>query len=194
MKRQLASIAAVMLVGIGSAAAADLGPVPIRKAPVAAPALVNNWTGFYVGAHVGYGWGHMTTDRDFGGFPASSLSPNGRGVIGGGQLGFNYQMGAILVGVETDLSGSDIKGTDSRGSALVFTTEQKIGWFGTTRARVGVLPTGNVLLYATGGLAYGETNAIHVFQPSNPALFGITFSCGTGSVSGAVSTLSSFPP
>jgi outer membrane immunogenic protein len=86
------------------------------------------------------------------------------GAVGGGQLGYNYQINSIVLGLETDLQGSGIAdtrtclltcsaGTPPPGSSALF--DQKLKWFGTTRARLG-WATGPVLTYVTLGAAYGE--------------------------------------
>jgi outer membrane immunogenic protein len=100
----------------GPAMAADL-PV---KAPLMQAPLAYSWTGFYVGANIGYGWGNAKSglidlpDTAF----VSSLpghSGNMNGVIGGGQIGYNWQMGNTVFGLEGDFSGTGMKGsvTDS---------------------------------------------------------------------------------
>jgi outer membrane immunogenic protein len=86
------------------------------------------------------------------------------GFIGGGQIGYNYQTGVFVWGVEADFQGAAIKGTASAtntdsvfGFSLSGTGSQKIDWFGTLRGRVGWTPMSPLLIYATGGLAYGNT-------------------------------------
>jgi outer membrane immunogenic protein len=91
---------------------------------------------------------------------------NVNGFIGGGQAGYNWQRGTWLFGLEADIQGSDERGSADvclvAGCAIgtgLFTANYKLDWFGTARGRVGFLPTDRVLLYATGGLAYGEVSA-----------------------------------
>jgi len=88
------------------------------------------------------------------------------GFVGGGQAGYNWQRGTWLFGLEADIQGSDeharadvctVAGCPP-GSTL-FTANYKLDWFGTARGRVGFLPSERVLLYATGGLAYGHLSA-----------------------------------
>ena len=84
------------------------------------------------------------------------------GFIGGGQLGYNWQRGTWVFGLEGDIQFSNERGSGDvctvagcpAGSA-VFTRDYKLDWFGTARGRVGFLPAERILLYATGGLAYG---------------------------------------
>ena len=82
----------------GSAFAADLGARTYTKAPAMA-GPVTNWSGFYVGGNVGYGWGDGNTDFSFlptpaaFGFNNTTLGARSTGVIGGAQLGYNWQIG-----------------------------------------------------------------------------------------------------
>jgi outer membrane immunogenic protein len=180
-KLGLAGVVACIAVACSSAAlAADLSPA--YKAPVKALAPVWSWTGFYIGGNVGYGWdsgstGISTASTDpalapalaaivgAGSFPAA-LSTSAKGVIGGGQIGYNWQVSPQwLIGLETDIQGSGIKGSASQTLSpplfdMTSTTLTKaIDWFGTVRGRVGVLAAPQWLLYGTGGLAYGQTKS-----------------------------------
>jgi outer membrane immunogenic protein len=149
---------ASLVLGLGvPALAADL-PVkaPPRRAPVFVPYA---WTGWYIGANAGYGLGYGQGTFAFG--PVlETFNAMPAGAFGGGQLGYNYQFGSFVVGAETDIQGAGI--SDTRTcllgcipglSALI---DQKLNWFGTTRARVG-LANGPVLTYVTAGAAYGGT-------------------------------------
>src|SRR6202171_1587910 len=98
MKRIVLATALVAL-GSASALAADLPPRSYDKAPaMAAPAT--NWSGFYIGGNVGYGWGNGNTDFTFLPSPFeidnTALDTKSKGAIGGAQLGYNWQMGAIV--------------------------------------------------------------------------------------------------
>src|ERR1044072_4455605 len=189
MKKLLSALAGIALAApIGTAFAADLR-LPV-KAPVMAPVVVYNWTGFYIGGNVGYSWGRDTTDitgastvatrtRDFrtagptliadttvvtGPFPlAGSGTTKVDGIIGGGQIGYNWQFSPSWVfGLEADIQGSGEKGDFSvcagggGGCSGVGTANYKLNWFVPVRGRLGVLASDPVLLYVTGGLAYGE--------------------------------------
>jgi outer membrane immunogenic protein len=158
--------------------AADLGARSYTNAPAVAP--VSNWSGFYVGGNLGYGWGNGNTDVSFllpvfaanglGGINDTSLGPRSKGVIGGAQAGYNWQMGSLVTGLEADIQGSGIKGSASAGNltafgggintdGMVISSEPKLSWFGTVRGRLGVTVTPDLLLYGTGGLAYGHVDA-----------------------------------
>lgn len=195
MKTVLLS-AAFALVGIASASAADLAARPYTKAP---PMIVDpayNWSGFYIGGNVGYGWGNA--DTRFNGLPAAqftdlaptTLSPDPKGVIGGGQIGYNWQAGRFVWGVEADIQGSGLKGdavvspiirvdgTPFPGAGRFLQASQNLTWFGTARLRAGFTPIDRLLLYATGGLAYGHVDyAANTFYDAAfqyPAAFGKT--------------------
>lgn len=156
----LAATAALMATPV---LAADM-PV---KAPPAPPPAVCTWCGFYIGGNVGGSWGHGGSTFDAPGFPAFfSDTTHPDGVIGGGQLGYNWQTGNVVFGIETDIQGSGQR--DSRTLAAVATAAgpislseaDKLPWFGTTRGRLGfALGDGNWLLYGTGGVAYGDVNS-----------------------------------
>ena len=139
----LSGVAALGLVAAGAASAADL---PSRKGPVVAPVYVPvfTWTGFYVGANAGYGWGNVNLNGW-----ANNIG-NLDGFVGGGQIGYNYQMGQFVIGAEADIQGADL-GTGRN----VFGDSVKTEYFGTVRARVGVA-FDRFMPYITGGWAYGN--------------------------------------
>jgi outer membrane immunogenic protein len=114
--------------------------------------------------------------------PLASVPVTGRanvdGFVGGGQAGYNWQRGTWLFGLEADIQGSDERGSSdvclvagcATGTGL-FTANYKLDWFGTARGRIGILPTDRILLYATGGLAYGGFSAT---APAIPLSWGTT--------------------
>jgi len=100
------------------------------------------------------------------------------GVLGGGQAGYNWQRDRWLFGLEADLQAADERSDGQLCNAigcppgsLLFPTNYKLDWFGTVRGRVGLLATPQLLLYATGGLAYGHVGAN---APTIPLGFGGT--------------------
>jgi outer membrane immunogenic protein len=153
--------------------AADLGARTFTKAPAVAP--VTNWSGLYIGGNLGYGWGSGNTDVSFlptpaeFGFNNTTLGARSSGVIGGAQLGYNWQIGSLVTGLEADIQGSGIKdsaranptfeGTAELDPNGVLSSETKLAWFGTVRGRLGVTVTPDLLLYGTGGFAYGRVDA-----------------------------------
>ena len=171
MNRIFTGIAAIASLLTTSAFAADLAPRTYTKAPVMVdPGF--NWSGFYVGGNVGYSWGRSGNSETLssvatGAALFTNTSRNDvNGVIGGGQVGYNWQTSNWLFGLEADIQGSGEKGSStivclacgSGPSDLMANLTQKLNWFGTFRGRAGVLATPTVLLYATGGLAYGEVD------------------------------------
>ena len=153
----IAGLAAILF-GLGGAAAADLSPMPYVKAPPPLP--MYNWTDWYVGLNVGGSWGRQHATLD--GFGTNSLNMDG--VIGGGQLGYNWQAAGSpwVFGIETDIQGSDEHNSNGAfaGPAGAIAYQQKFEWFGTLRGRVGWATgyEGRWLPYITGGLAYGQNN------------------------------------
>ena len=146
MRRQFCGVIAAV-VGIGFASVASAADMPV-KAP-AYQAISYNWTGFYVGAHAGYGWGDYLIDN-LGAGPTYTF--NHRGFIGGGQIGYNYQAGNIVWGLEVDGSYKDLHGDDGGFFGSVDAIRSR--WGGTARGRVGVAVKGPLLVYATGGVAW----------------------------------------
>jgi outer membrane immunogenic protein len=137
MRKLLLSAAATMLIA-GPAFAADLA---VKAAPPPGGAYIASpWDGLYIGGNLGYG----ETSFDFPG-----ISLHGNGVVGGFQAGYNKQFGTFVLGLETDFDLTSIKNTTAG-------VETKLPWFGTTRGRVGYLLNPVLLLYATGGVAYGR--------------------------------------
>ncbi len=140
-----ALVAAIGLValGIAPALAADLPARTYTKAP-AIVAPVNNWSGFYIGAMGGYGKENTSS--------AGAMS----GGIAGGTVGYNWQTGAMVFGVETDAAWSNI-GASAGVPGLLMLTD-KINDLGTVRGRIGVA-FDQVLLYGTGGFAWADNTA-----------------------------------
>jgi outer membrane immunogenic protein len=133
----------------GSATAADLGrqyQQPYVKAPIYNP--VFTWTGFYLGLNGGGGWGQSSWDRT-GTFDLSG------GVIGG-TVGFNWQTGQVVLGIEGDADWSGMSGTTSTLCPVGCTTRND--WLGTVRGRVGYA-FDRFLPYVTGGLSAGDIRA-----------------------------------
>jgi outer membrane immunogenic protein len=182
MKTLKAAISLLVLSCI-SAIAADLPS--IKLAPVATPAPV--WTGFYAGLNAGGTWGNNNSTKEStwplanGGLiywatlNGKVSSANANGFIGGGQVGYNWQIPFqninILAGVEADIQGISSDGgvrttnadwqLQQLGCCNVLNSTRvstSMHWIGTVRGRLGYLVTPNLLLYGTGGLAYGTFN------------------------------------
>ena len=131
-------------------------PQPVVEQPC-------NWTGFYVGIHGGYGWGDLSMEERDDTDPA--FRHEQQGFFGGGQVGYNLQLGSMFViGVEGEFAGSDI------GERTVFripdtqtidtaTIDTNVDWMGTVAGRVGLSFWHNRLLaYGKGGAAFTHFN------------------------------------
>ena len=161
MHRSIAALMTVLL-GAGAASAADLR-MPYRAPLMSAPM---SWTGFYLGANAGGGWSNASMDFGFGAGPVfATVDNNLSGGIAGGQVGYNWQSGPAVFGVEADFQWSGMKGSlvapcppgICAGLAASFT--QKMPWFGTARARIGYAG-GGWMIYATGGYAYTRLESV----------------------------------
>jgi outer membrane immunogenic protein len=138
-----------------SASAADL---PMKAAP--APAPVWTWTGFYVGGFGGAGWG--TTETTLTSATVAGLgtvnfnfpfAQNSRsGFLGGGQVGYNYQTGWAVLGVEGDIAGLTVKGTTP--CVVVLSCTSSSNWLATVSGRVGGIVGDRTLVYVKGGGAW----------------------------------------
>jgi outer membrane immunogenic protein len=153
MKRLL--LAGVALSVATAASAADMRARPYKAAPPAAVVAAYNWSGFYIGAMGGYGWGSGDSDAS-GGF-------------GGGTVGYNWQLpgSQFVFGVEVDAAGASIKEsvTEDVGGGILGTADSKINSFGSVTGRAG-FAIDAALLYAKGGYAWGN----HKVSASIPAL------------------------
>jgi outer membrane immunogenic protein len=169
------------------------------KAP---PPPVASWTGWYVGLDGGYGWDRstgsttcITPEGVVGGL--GCWTPNSgmvrpEGGLFGGQIGYNLQSNSIVYGLESDIQWSGIKSTGATSNICctpafvsavgAITASADLQWFGTVRARAGVLVAPNALLYATGGLIYGRESLTSVLTyplVSYPSAGSVTRAGGT---------------
>jgi outer membrane immunogenic protein len=197
MKRiLLAGACAIFTVG---ANAADLPVRAAAPAPVAMP--VFTWTGFYVGLNAGYSWGSdrvsvltVPGTNFFGNAALRDLaategtvagSPDGSGFAGGGQIGFNYQTGALVLGVEADIQWLNREArlavvSSTTGGGVIpapidtaLTATSAVDWLGTLRARLGFTVTPTLLLYGTGGLAFGSAKSTFAMAQSHNGFGGL---------------------
>jgi outer membrane immunogenic protein len=133
------SVATLLVVASSGAFAADIAVrVPMMPFPV------YNWTGFYIRSNLGGAW-ETGTIRDslFG----VSLSNSRSGFIGGGQVGYNWQISPqFVLGVEWMFDGTDIS-SDATGTFL--SASEKVDWMSTVAARFGYAAN-NWLFYAKG--------------------------------------------
>jgi outer membrane immunogenic protein len=214
--KKLALAVSVLAISAVGASAADMAPV-YTKAPAVVPAVVYDWTGFYVGGNAGGVWADPSVDvhttNTFLNTPVltalglttgpaaavastANIGVRSNGFIGGVQAGYNYQRGTWLAGVEADIQGID----SSTGSSTITQVAPRIGqpgdtvtatlgvserlnYLGTVRGRIGFLPQPSVLLYATGGLAYGGVQSSTTISGGETPNTGITNFAGFGNLS-----------
>lgn len=192
MRTKYLLTAALAFVGLTNiASAADLPAQTYTKAPVM-PVAVFTWTGFYVGGNVGAEWSNgatsivsvptfaSTTLSPFGISELNNATAGGTGVlssgsraafIGGGQIGYNYQVRNYVVGIEADIQGLDRNSSTVStvtslpttfpgvNSVSTLTAQKSVDYLGTVRGRFGALVAPAFLVYGTGGLAYGRVNS-----------------------------------
>lgn len=164
-------IAAVFcLLGASSAyAGGDLTDYRPYTPPPAASSCGGPFSGFYAGGLIGFGGASTKTNVGI------ELKDNDRGFTGGGVAGYNWQCNGWLFGAESDINYFNADMTTgitcpTCGGTLSFGSE--INWYGTVRARVGLVGNENFLIFATGGLAYGGLD--HSINSNN--FNGVTFS------------------
>jgi len=204
MKRILLALSA-LAIGTAAASAADMAP-KYTKAPPPPPPPPCIWCGFYIGLNGGWAGTtgsnnsalaatHVESDS----LGASSADPifigpntfdqNTSGGFGGGQIGYNWAFPgqSWLVGVEADIQGASLHRSfptlfftevepGGPNDLTSVTTDSRLNWFGTLRGRLGFLPTQSVLLYGTGGLAFGgvRNNLLVAFTDFNDCIVGVT--------------------
>ncbi len=192
MLRRVALISS--FAAISSAAfAADLP----RRSPAYAPAPVlayttaANWTGFYAGVNAGATWSRFAQTEviGVGAYPAftaanigaiqnaaATQSLKGTGFTGGLQLGYNWQINNVVVGVEGDINGNSggsktattigLYAAPAAPNTFTLTQAAKNNWTGTLRGRLGY-SFGEALVYGTGGLAVGGVSLTRTFSDTN---------------------------
>ena len=153
-KAPLFVAALALFAGSQTVFAADLpraAPAPVYVAPVW------TWTGFYIGAHAGYGGNEFEYLFNAPAIPISgTTSVTSSGEFAGGQIGYNWQSGNWVFGIEADIAWAAIKAEVTAASGPVTATAgSELEWFGTVRGRLGYT-WDRFMLYATGGYAYGS--------------------------------------
>jgi outer membrane immunogenic protein len=187
MKKLLLGSVGLLALGLSSAFAADMA---VKAPPMYEPAPVWSWTGFYIGANAGAGWG--TTESSLSSISAGGLSvpvnlpidQNSRsGFLGGGQIGYNYQMGWAVLGVQADIEGMDVQGTTP--CIVAFSCSANSHWLATVTGRIGGVVADKTLIYVKGGAAW--MNTTHTFSSSSALGLGI------GGIGGASISADSTP-
>jgi outer membrane immunogenic protein len=157
--------AAALITTSTFASAADMA---VKARPPVVPIEVWNWTGFYIGAHVGAGWGETEstlTGASVTGLGAAAFTlpfsqTSYSGFLGGVQAGANWQTGWAVLGVQGDFAGADIKGTSP--CFVILGCTSKTDWLATVSGRVGAVVLDRGLVYAKGGVAWmNTTHSVH---------------------------------
>ena len=187
---RLFAAALACVASVSAAAAADL---PSRVAPQGFAPIVPpfTWTGFYVGGNAGAVFNGGNTSNFFGNGPGAAAaiadgtrptfsSDRNSGFSGGGQIGYNYQVGTVgfggipggfVVGVEADAVYTGVNNTQIFESDRASVLATRTDFVGTVRGRLGY-GTGNFLPYITGGFAYGQvSDSTNFFGPAGNLLY-----------------------
>ena len=145
----LAPLSGALVVCTSSAIAADLPPAPGIAQPMVTPAY--SWSGYYIGGQVGYARDSTKSQLQT---PAGAVlavwNYTANGVIGGAYSGYNWQLGGLVIGVESDVEGSNLNKTS--GPVIGLYSGSKLDWQVSLRTRVG-FAADRTLFYFTGGLA-----------------------------------------
>jgi outer membrane immunogenic protein len=156
MKKILAAVAAATFAGVaGAANAADVYPGSLKDVPVAPPL----WTGLYFGVHVGGIWADVSNHLNDYPYDGTGLGWNSSNsnVFAGGQFGYNYQVGAFVIGVETDFGGAGIN-DGWHNVAPSLSARNDDGVYADITGRLGYT-AGSSLFYVKGGWAYFDSDA-----------------------------------
>jgi outer membrane immunogenic protein len=156
---KLLAASAVLAAFAQTASAADLPPYRPPLPPMAVPF---SWTGFYIGAHAGSAW--FLKEQTFTtGVPALVVNDNnyvGTGFLGGGQVGFNYQVASWVLGAEAQFSWADLEGKDNcviASPIALVNCRTKVDWLGTVAGRLG-FAFDRTMVFVTGGGAWVHDN------------------------------------
>lgn len=177
----------MLMIGTSSAYAAD--PATQDRDSSVAPMQAFSWTGPYAGINAGVGFAGRDNVHTRGQAAPNIANIEGGarpgfvhldriGATAGGQIGYNYQFGQYVAGVEADIGFTDFSDRRTIGTAQLMTGaalnnrfRSKIDYLGTARARLGVTMD-RALVYATGGLAYGRAeHSVTMFGPTGNVQF-----------------------
>jgi outer membrane immunogenic protein len=213
VKKNIACIAALLAFGIANAAAEEMAVPPSQFITARVPYLT--WTGFYVGINGGFAWGNSSVTFSandpaaLAGTCGGAGSPKGQcingvnfhrdGGVAGGQFGYNWQVNSHwLVGAEADYQWSNLDGSVNSSfrlgnvGATNMVASQTVESFGTVRARAGVVLAPPLLLYGTGGFAFGQVHenlSVPAVATKGLTAGGFSYACtiGTACFAGAAS-------
>jgi outer membrane immunogenic protein len=148
---------------VPGAQAADLAV----KAPIMPPPPPASWTGWYIGVNAGAAWQSMHAKNNYS--DSNVMQIDGSSFAGGGQIGYNWQQGSGVFGIEADLNGfSSGPSYTAPGVTNPKSISTKTNWLSTVRGRMG-LAVADTMVYMTGGVAFGNVNnSQHLRNISDP--------------------------
>jgi len=152
VKKILSAVALLTLGFAVPAAAADM-PARAYKAPVAVPSPVYDWSGFYIGANVGWARANQCWDAAL--TPLISFAEgchDATGAVAGGQIGYRWQTSNVVFGLEAQGNWANLKGSNQSLSFAPFTNFSRVDGIGLFTGQVG-LAWNSVLFYVKGGAA-----------------------------------------
>lgn len=158
MKKLTFCVIAIAIIG-APAFAADL---PVKAPPPAAP--LHSWTGCYAGGNIGYGWAHKhIVDEEPGLVGADRDNHTNSGIVGGGQIGCDYQINSWVIGIQGMFDVADVNGSSIDPQNSILTWSSRNSWFATATGRLGyaILPT--TLAYVKGGAAWVRDHNVLTF-------------------------------
>jgi outer membrane immunogenic protein len=157
MKKTLAAAAVALAGAAGAANAADMYAGGMKDVAFVPPPL---WTGLYIGAHIGGAWADLKNDdRDgiWSGIPGTGWNDSASGVIGGGQIGYNWQANNVfngfVFGVEADFGGTGFSLNHHPFNNVLLNDETNSGFYADFTGRLGYA-AGPALFYIKGGWAW----------------------------------------
>jgi opacity protein-like surface antigen len=152
------------------------GPVFAKAAIYEAPPppAAYNWNGFYIGAYLGADWGH--TSWNFVGTGAT-IDPHFAGLLGGGEIGYNYQVGKWVFGVEGDVGRTNARGAQPCPTGFFYNCEINTNWLSTATARVGYAYWDRLLTYVKAGAVIAQDRADIVCDTGSRPTGGIVDGC-----------------
>ncbi|MDH6262611.1 outer membrane immunogenic protein [Bradyrhizobium sp. BR13661] len=171
------AIVAGALIGIGATSIASAADLPVKARPMPTVSLYN-WTGCYLGANVGGGWTRIDTARVFDITGAAVPNNYGRekdsGVIGGGQVGCDFQTGSLVFGVGGSFDFGSINGRHALTDFPTFSETNSLKEIYTATGRIGYLWTPQFLGYLKGGAAWIK-NRNSVYSPAGALIESASF-------------------
>jgi opacity protein-like surface antigen len=145
-----------------------IAKAPVYKSPVRETDY--SWAGFYVGGQLGATWetARWTLDR------WGTVEPRVAGLLGGGEIGFNHQVGRWVFGIQGDLSWSNAQGARPCPNGFFYSCESELDFLATTTARIGYAYWDRLLVYAKGGLAIAREHNRYSCYTGSQMTSGVT--------------------